>query len=173
MTSEPIADLNQSEYSIEFWMNPDKLRHASCVGIVAEPNTSDFDHLNVIEIIDDSFPIYQPGSIRFLHRNPPSKWIQQGLNLLSPRFCTPRSWQHVVAVKETERISLYFDGELAKSAPIEGHHGEGAFHLLVGQLKPIQPWRQFSGGIDELAVYRRGLTPTEVKRHYDLGLESY
>lgn len=174
VTEEPFVDLNLSEYSVEFWMNPDSLSHASCLGIVPEPNTPAFDHLNVIEVVNDSFPIYAPGAIRFLHRNPPSRWINQGLNLISPSYCTPRAWQHVVAVKEMDKISLYLNGELAKAAPLEGHHCEGDFNLFVGQLKPQnEPWRQFAGGIDELAIYRRGLSSEEIKRHYDLIVGTY
>ncbi|MEL6109139.1 MAG: LamG-like jellyroll fold domain-containing protein [Planctomycetota bacterium] len=174
LTDEAFADLNLSEYTVEFWVNPDSLSHASCVGIVPEPNTEAFDHLNVIEVVNDSFPLYAPGAIRFLHRNPPSRWFNQGLNLISPSYCTPRAWQHVVAVKEMDGISLYLNGELAKTAPLEGHHCEGDFNLFIGQLRPKnKPWRQFAGGIDELAVYRRGLSGNEVKRHYDLIMGTY
>ncbi|MEO1526336.1 MAG: LamG domain-containing protein [Planctomycetota bacterium] len=173
VTDRPLVDLNLGEYSIEFWMNPNDLRHASCVGIVPDLEGDDLAHLNVFEVVDDTFPIYQPGAIRFLHRNPPGKFIQQGLNLISPGFCTPSTWQHVVAVKRMDRIELYFDGALVKSAPLKGHHGDGSYHLIVGQLKPMPPWRQFGGGIDELAVYRRGLTSEEIRRHYDLVVDSY
>ena len=168
--ARPIPEFNESEFSIEIWVRPDDLQHATCLGVVPEPNQQRFAHLNVIEVITDSFLIHEPGSIRFLHRNPPSHNFS-GTNLFSPGICTPGIWQHIVGVKDKHRLKLYLDGVLLKDVSVKDHYGPGNFNLIVGQLKPFVLERQFSGGIDELAIYRRALSETEVLRHYELAVK--
>ncbi|MEO1618502.1 MAG: LamG-like jellyroll fold domain-containing protein [Planctomycetota bacterium] len=165
-TLEPLVDLNKGSYTIEFWMNPDDLPHATCLGVCPVADESDLIHLNVVEIATDSFLIHEPGAIRFLHRNPPSKSNTEGFNVLSPGVCTPGRWQHIVVSKRKQQLELYWNGKLVKSGTAKSVDSEGAFHLYVGQLKPSSTMRQFAGRMDEIAVYPHALSADEVRLHY-------
>ncbi len=166
-----IPGLNEHSYSIEFWMQPDDLSHATCVGIfpLGEPRAR--THLNVIEIATETFLIHEPGAIRFLHRNPPEQEWKLGTNVFSKGICAPRQWQHVVAVKNPESMELYYNGQLARRVPITNANSTGEFRILVGQLNLNSTWRQYSGAIDELAVYPSALPAAEIARHYALMAE--
>jgi hypothetical protein len=75
-------------------------------------------------------------------------------------------WQHIVVVKDSESLELYYNGELARRVEAIDSDGLGAFKVLVGQLKPTSTERQFSGAIDELAIYRTKLNASEIEHHY-------
>ncbi|APZ93141.1 FecR protein [Fuerstiella marisgermanici] len=167
--SEGIAGLNEGPFSIEFWMRPDDLAHATAVGIYPESDTNASLHLNVIEIVTDTFMIHEPGALRFLHRSPPERNYEFGKNVFSAGVCVPHQWQHVVAVKNSDSLELYYNGQLAQRVQSSEMHGGGTFQLLLGELRTTVTDRQYSGALDEFAVYRRSLTPAEAARHYALG----
>lgn len=164
--SDPIADLNEESFSIEFWMRPDDLAHATVLGVYPETDLRAKTHLNVVEIVANTFLIHAPGAIRFLHRNPPEADVKAGINIFSSGICTPLQWQHVVVVKDSESLQMYYNGELARRVAATDTNGPGAFMILVGQLKPTSTERQFSGAIDELAIYRSRLNAAEIKNHF-------
>ena len=163
-----IPGLNERAYSIEFWMKPDDLTHATCVGVYPQNEPSAKLHLNVIEIATETFLIHEPGAVRFLHRNPPDRLSNLGTNVFSQGICIPYQWQHVVAVKNLDSIELYFNGELVRRVDVADANGAGNYRILVGQLKGGTTERQFSGAMDELAVYPKGLTAAEIALHYSM-----
>ncbi|GAA5508596.1 LamG-like jellyroll fold domain-containing protein [Novipirellula caenicola] len=163
-----ITGLNQGPYSIEFWMKPDDLQHATVLGVFPETRTDSRIFLNVFEIVTDTFMIHEPGALRFLHRTPPTASYETGTNAFTPGVCVPGQWHHVVAVKNTNAMEIYLNGRLARRVPLaEGKiDGPGDFHLIFGQLTAVADWRQFSGALDEIAVYSRALRPEEIERHF-------
>ncbi|MDI6603477.1 MAG: LamG domain-containing protein, partial [Patescibacteria group bacterium] len=77
-------------------------------------------------------------------------------------------WHHVVGVRQGETIKLYFDGVLAS----EKVHAEAA--LSVDNNQPIvignHEWGpNFPGLIDEVAIYNRALSASEIQQHYEAG----
>ena len=63
-------------------------------------------------------------------------------------------------------IKLYFNGRLDRRLPGTMGSDDGDYQLLVGELRFGE--RQFEGSLDEIAVYLRELTPTEIQSHYIL-----
>ncbi|MCX7827297.1 MAG: LamG domain-containing protein, partial [Verrucomicrobiae bacterium] len=77
----------------------------------------------------------------------------------------PKSWNHVALVRDGERVTVYLNGSrepeisgsvpaaegLPKQVSIAGGHDTAA---------------SFEGKLDEVAVYDRALTPTEIAAHY-------
>ncbi|WP_372718822.1 LamG-like jellyroll fold domain-containing protein [Novipirellula sp.] len=170
VSEHPIEGLNQGPYSIEFWMKPDDLQHATVLGVYPESRNDHRIFLNVLEIVTETFMIHEPGALRFLHRNPPTASYEAGTNAFTPGLCVPGQWHHVVAVKNTDAMEIYLNGHLARRVPLaEGKvDGSGDFHLIFGQLTAAADWRQFSGAIDEIAVYSRALSPAEIEHHFSV-----
>ncbi|WP_404308088.1 LamG-like jellyroll fold domain-containing protein [Neorhodopirellula lusitana] len=170
VSENAIEGLNERPYSIEFWMKPDDLQHATCVGIVPENRTDPRMFLNVIEIVTDTFMIHEPGAIRFLHRTPPDVNYEVGTNAFTPGICVPGQWQHVVTVKRTDAMEIYVNGKLVRHVSLAPGkvNSLGNFHVIVGQLTANETWRQFSGAIDEFAIYKRDLSAEEIAEHYQL-----
>lgn len=161
----PIPLLNVGSFSMEFWINPDKLQYSTVVSVIPEGEVWTDFHLNVIEIVDStSHLVHPPMTFRFLHRHPPSRG--GGVNLFSSLGYTPGQWQHVVTVKTPHELSLYIDGRLMRR--IEGKAGSDdlSYRLLLGELRDHTTERQFEGRLDEFAVYPRALSDEEVERHY-------
>jgi hypothetical protein len=117
-------------------------------------------------VVSDTFLIHEPGAVRFLVRSPPERDAKFGINAFTPGLCAPGQWQHVAAVWDVSEIRLYFNGQLMRRVSTDQTFGDGRFHVIVGQLKPYVTERQFSGAIDEFAIYRRALTDQDVQRHF-------
>ncbi|TWT84874.1 FecR protein [Planctomycetes bacterium CA13] len=165
-----IEDLNEGPYSIEFWMKPDDLQHATCLGVFPESRTDAGSFINVIEIVTDTFMIHDPGAIRFLHRSPPGELFGQGTNAFTPGICVPGQWHHVVAVKTNHAMEIHVNGQLVRQVELkeDKRHGPGHFYVVLGQLRDDWHRRQFSGALDELAIYKRALTVSEVAQHFEI-----
>jgi hypothetical protein len=170
-TDESLPNLNAGDYSIELWIRPDDLSHSTCLGIFPESEPDARTHLNVIEIATETFLIHEPGAIRFLHRNPPEQQWKLGTNAFSKGICTPHQWQHIVAVKQSASMALYYNGQLARRVDLSDANGPGPYRLLAGQLNPASNWRQYSGAMDEVALYPMSLTEEQIALHYRLVVE--
>ena len=169
VTNEPIEGINEGAYSIELWMKPEDLHHATCLGIFPEDSPDATKHLNVLEVVTETFLVHDPGSIRFLHRHPPARGSREDANAFTPGMCTPGQWQHVVAIKKTNELKIFLNGECVRTvALIRDCDGKGAYHVVLGQLRPMLNERQFVGSIDELAIYRRALSDQEIENHFRL-----
>ncbi len=170
MTDDALQSFNENPYSIEFWMKPDDLQHATCLGIFPESRLDPRIFLNVIEIVTDTFMIHEPGAVRFLHRTPPNGEYEIGKNAFSPGMCVPGQWHHVVAVKTFDAMEIHINGQKVRQVvlPKGSVNSEGDFQIVVGQLTANEEWRQFSGAMDEFAVYGRALTSDEIAEHYRL-----
>lgn len=165
-TEQRLDTLNEGPYTIEFWMKPDHLKRSTCIGLF--PDQDAHNHLTVLEIATETELIHEPGAIRFLHRNPPANSFRLGTNVYSKGVCVPGQWQHVVAVKTGQTLSLYFNGQLARQVSIRDADSDDAVRLIVGQLNITTTMRQFVGAIDEVAVYRHALQPLVIQNHYQL-----
>lgn len=78
---------------------------------------------------------------------------------------SPEEWHHVALVRDGESLAAYVDGEEVerRSDPAMGMDvsNDGAF-LHLG--KTFGSIRSFHGRLDDVAVWRRALTPEEIKR---------
>ena len=90
-----------------------------------------------------------------------------------PLFATTHStlnqWHHIVATYSniTETIKIYIDGveDISRVLPGFGDMATNADNLLVG----IESHDGFSGIIDELAIWNKALTATEISSLYNNG----
>jgi hypothetical protein len=64
-------------------------------------------------------------------------------------------------------MRLYINGDQVAEGEDRSDLPHG-LRLLVGRLYPDRGVRPFIGQLDELALYRRALTPQEITQHYRL-----
>lgn len=95
--------------------------------------------------------------------------------LSSPRRADDGAWHHVVATWSLDRVELYLDGQLVSRDDeyrrAEGPHFKGTDVRLGKTGSGTDPGRgrnlmPFEGAVDELALWGRTLTPTEITQQF-------
>jgi Concanavalin A-like lectin/glucanases superfamily len=162
----------RDSYSIEFWIKPSHYHVGAVVSLIGDtPNESGLlPHGMLIELGGSGkipTAVHHPGCIRFLHRSPAGNESQTGTSCYSKTPYTLRKWQHVVATKDGAHMRLYIDGEQVAEGKDPSDLPTG-LRLLIGRLYPDRGVRPFIGQFDELALYNRALTATEISDHYQL-----
>ncbi|WP_236624101.1 LamG domain-containing protein [Rhodopirellula baltica] len=163
--SEPLDN-----YTIEAWAKPQLYHHGEMICLVdpAERREGRHDQALLLETFAREWfyalKVLGPNRIRFNHRTPPSGVVLDGKNLVSEEQYQVRVWQHVVARKSGNELSLWIDGNLAAQqedeAPLPAN-----MQILIGQLYPTKNYRPYVGQIDEVAFYDRALSKQEIRRH--------
>jgi len=164
-------------YAIELWIQPSlpspKLPgQAALISMIAPSDEPPEKHVSYLALTARSRrSLHEPCQVRFLDRWPAG--LDGGDNVFSPRTFVPALWHHLVAQKNGAVLELYVDGQLVGTSPVTAAESDAdcACQLLVGQLKrwPLagnaDQIRPFSGRLDELAIYDRPLSLTEIQRH--------
>ena len=170
LSTQPIGDSNWKEYTIEFWIKSKTLEWGAIVGVFS--GDQDRKHAALIEIANQSYYVHQAGAIRFLHRQPAGE--TGGLNLFSQTFCASNQWYHVVAVKTRSGLRIHINGERGRwvsgdrtTSDVARSSEPNSVDLLLGTLDKQRTHRQFVGSLDELAVYDRALSESEINQHFD------
>ncbi|MEM9367530.1 MAG: LamG-like jellyroll fold domain-containing protein [Planctomycetota bacterium] len=169
VTKPLLSGLMTSQHTVEAWIAPDDLRHASYLSLFPDWSQFGYQQFLLLEVATDTSWVHLPGSIRFLCRYPPARSSALGLNLFSAGMVTPGQWHHVVTRSSGSTLSLFVDGALVREIPNRQEQAERdePLRCLIGQLTLNQNWRQFAGMIDEVAIYRRALTDEEILEHYN------
>ena len=100
-----------------------------------------------------------------------------GLQVItSPLAYNNNAWHHVVATQDGSGTKLYVDGVLVVSGTATTNQSFTGFWRVGGDN--LSGWASrpttdyLTGSIDEVAVYTRALTATQVQTHYALGTNS-
>ncbi|MBM3200035.1 hypothetical protein FJZ53_03780 [Candidatus Woesearchaeota archaeon] len=83
------------------------------------------------------------------------------------------TWYHVVTTYDGSNYRLYVNGAEVAGSPVvvSGTYTQTTNPLSIGAGAPIGTWpRYFNGTIDEVAIYNRSLSASEVLAHYQRGL---
>jgi hypothetical protein len=172
VSSEPLNADFSNGYTLEMWFKPSDIHRGVLASLVTAVQSERLasDHGLLLEIGGPKVSkpaLEKAGKIRFLHRSPPSGNIDEGTSCFSERVYSLRRWQHVVAVKDSQLLRLYVDGQLSDVAADTTELTPG-LRLLVGKIDEARKYRQFVGQIDEIAFYARPLSPEEILHHYRL-----
>jgi hypothetical protein len=172
LCDDMLQDDFQDSYSIESWIKPSHYHVGAVISLVGDPSVPDgvVPHGFLLEMGGTGLvptALHHPGRVRFLHRSPASNDSLLGTSCYSSDAYTLRKWQHVVAVKDANKMQLYINGVLASEGEDSSTMAPG-MRLLLGRLYPSRRVRPFIGQLDELAIYNRALKPQEIKRHYHL-----
>jgi hypothetical protein len=78
----------------------------------------------------------------------------------------PKAWYHVVLVRDGKKVAVYLNGnadpEISGETAIE--YRSDADQLFIGGRS--DNFANFEGKIDEVAIYSRALTSSEVAEHW-------
>jgi len=74
-------------------------------------------------------------------------------------------FHHILTQWNSSTVNLYFDGVLDKTTPLLSTPSINNRVLVIG-INTVQNYK-FTGTIDELAIYNRTLTLTEIQEHYN------
>ncbi|MCM2371783.1 LamG domain-containing protein [Aporhodopirellula aestuarii] len=158
------------EYTIELWIKPTCFHHGS-IFCLTQPNpnkNNGHDHGMIFEVGARHWSTLQhldPNRVRFVHRAPVSNDYKTGTSLLSRDVYKPRTWQHWAVRKKGEVLSMLVDGEVVDVGE-DPNDLSPDLNVVIGQLYPDLSHRPFIGQLDEVAVYERALSDTEIQSHY-------
>jgi len=90
-----------------------------------------------------------------------------GTNLYSRESHLLHRWIHVAAVHDGTAIRLYLDGQFSDSTTSSLPFHNALLRPIIGRLQPTSTnqTRQWIGGIDEVAIYGRALSESEIRGH--------
>ncbi len=153
---EPPLRLTEASFSIEAWVQPDLSGPFQWIA-------SRDDSLSLVDYMVGFSP---SGRVRFV--------TQGGRNTLNTEALTldGEQWYHIVAVQDAaaRTKTIYVNGEVAGQRelgvglpPTSLENG-----LRLGARSDRGGRQHLDGRLDEVALYRRALTETEVRRHFDL-----
>lgn len=105
-------------------------------------------------------------SVRYLFRSPPG--YIGGTNSYSRESHLLNRWVHIAAVRTEQHLRLFVDGQISDEIEINLPFDDSSYNLLLARLHSLNEidQRQWVGGIDEVAVYQRALSASEIERHY-------
>ena len=77
------------------------------------------------------------------------------------------NWYHLVATRSSNMLALYVNGQLINNISVSGtpYYGPNTMYSTIGSRDGTQQF--FSGLIDEVGIYNRGLEPWEVLAIYN------
>ena len=97
-----------------------------------------------------------------------------GLYLRGTTDLRDDSWHHVVAVRDADAgmNRIFVDGEEENSVAVTYTAGfDVSVDLNIGWINNTGGTFNYNGILDEVAVYGRALSPTEIEKHYQNGLD--
>lgn len=157
-TGAPIFDnFKSADFSLSFYFRP---------GIIASSNTFDIMSKRANCGTDSSFairytPLNNQLSVELFENARTSAVILQQLD-------NGRCWQHIVVTRAYNKLSLYVNGRLVKTALSNKRvvlNNSAPFSIARSPCLAVSD-RKFAGTIDELRLYDRAITPLEVEALY-------
>jgi len=165
-----ILSLQIPSFTIEYWINMTRLYldgSVSMMGIIDKlecygsfPCSSYRGYSNTFNYsVDTENHIFRFNTNQF-----------PGSGSTGPKFTrniVDNQWHHIVSVKQGGNMYLYLDGDLVGtgtgSTPSLGNPPP---RLIIGQYYDASGHGGFQGLMDNVIIYRRALTPEEIKQHY-------
>tara|TARA_R110002049_G_scaffold46487_1_gene135113 strand:+ start:43361 stop:44860 length:1500 start_codon:yes stop_codon:yes gene_type:complete len=158
------------EYTIEMWVKPELYHNGTtfCMHESRQKEDGRYSHSIILETSSRHWHSVlenlQPNRFRFLHRTPASGAVTEGSNLMGAKPYQVRTWHHLAARKENDRLSLWVDGRMSAERTDTSLLNEN-MQIVIGQLYVTRNERRYIGQVDEVAIYDRCLSPQEVRRH--------
>jgi hypothetical protein len=94
--------------------------------------------------------------------------VNPNMDLMGSRNVNDGQWHHVAAVYDGTNMFLYVDGTLDVSQPATGSIVQDSYPVCLGENAQMSG-RIFNGLIDEVSLYNRALTASEVQAIYAAG----
>lgn len=81
------------------------------------------------------------------------------------------TWHHIVGTWNGTTLKLYLDGEIITSTHSEQTFTRNFQRVKIGYISNIANPKYFNGLIDEVRIYERALTASEIQKRYAEGLK--
>jgi hypothetical protein len=94
---------------------------------------------------------------------------QFSMNTGATNYVPINSWTHVAVVHTNGNASLYVNGNLVATQAITNPAQSGAQPFRIGFIGQGSGGFSWTGGLDEVRVYNRALSASEVKELYLIG----
>ena len=155
MENRPLAGL--SEFTVSGWVKP---------GLITDTRVGLFGQNDTVE-----FGLINPTTLQL--------WTPNGgsIDVDITGLVIEDEWVHIAAVGTGDELQIYVDGELMGSGgnPLIGNpidsYGNSTFFFNVGGGGIYDgTGNQFTGQLDEVAVYDRALTDAQIKAHFEAAL---
>lgn len=150
-------DITKDDFTIETWVN--------------------FDNLN--GVAQTFFSKSEWGSIAQYDAYIVSNRFEVDVGTGSAAWLSPRpeasKWFNLVLTSEAGKFQLYINGEAMTSRTTDGTNpasvDKTSYPFILGAAGIAGNYRDyfFQGRMDELTVFRRALTPSEIKGFYEMG----
>ncbi len=137
-----------SALSLEMWLNTERLESGGSLDVLGLGN-----------VLDGGYGFYVlAGKLRF--------WVTYGgFGGYYVEAPIPQgNWAHVVGTYDGSHVRLYLNGKLVGAVPYSGeiYYTDPDYQFQISRSVDTG----LRGGIDELAVYDRALTPSEIDAHF-------
>lgn len=117
-----------------------------------------------------------PGHIGFGAASYSSDFTSPGIPVQVGTLPTLNRWYHLVMVRNNSILALYVDGLLVKSISVAGkspgYTGGGGYAGLIGKRSGATT-QNFKGKVDDVRIYNRVLSATEIAQLYNFDLRYY
>ena len=107
------------------------------------------------------------GNIRFLDKN-----LYGGGTLDSISTIPNDTWSHVAITYNNSSVSIYLNGSIDKVDVKTGKLSTPLSNLLIGIYSSLSS-EKFKGSIDEVRIYNRALSASEIKQNYEATKHNY
>jgi len=107
------------------------------------------------------------GNIRFLDKN-----LYGGGTLDSISTIPNDTWSHVAITYNNSNVSIYLNGSIDKVDAKTGKLSTPLSNLLIGIYSSLSS-EKFKGSIDEVRIYNRALSASEIKQNYEATKHNY
>ncbi|MBD3248777.1 hypothetical protein GF336_01915 [Candidatus Woesearchaeota archaeon] len=166
---DPVMTSKDFSFSAWFKHKVSPTGRDTIMGAIAD--SPDFDELVIIELNDGDECTNNHLSFQLRDTDNPDPDIVCGTSAYNDN-----TWHHVVATinQSTSTLYLYEDGVLTNSEPITGN-SDGTidftgYPIWIGALNLRNGfYGGFNGSIDEVAIFNRSLSPSEVYNLYERG----
>lgn len=149
------VDFARNNYTIEGWFKTTSSTLMDIAGITKDDNNN---HGILLEIRTD-------GTLRFLHRHGSTN-----SNIYSDTVVNDGEWHYFAAVKDESEQKLYIDGSLEVTATVANNLNQ-ELDVVIGKLGKIHDARYFNGQIDELLLWNRPRTASEIQEEMNYRLQ--
>jgi hypothetical protein len=162
--------LHPTNLTIEAWVRFSGLDSQASGGsppgnqyIVFKPNTrtSGFEGFDLSKTRDGAVDVF-----RFMVTSAAG----QETELHSVSTISTGVWYHVAGVRGANFLQLYVNGQLERQTNVTAAQDYGAFPLFFGSSGQSYWDHKFKGTLDEVSLYNRALTATEIAAVYAAGI---
>jgi hypothetical protein len=117
-------------------------------------------HGILLELRGDDVPA---GRIRYIHRSPVQTTGVGFENTYTPAGYADNQWHHIAVQRASSDRYVYIDGVQVVANPDDIAGFNLPLRIDFGTLRPDTPQRFWNGGIDDVRIYDRVLSPTEIR----------